>query len=59
MARKPKAKKLPKKPKQSASLEVWRNWERKCKDIKSENKRRLSKWESDKKAKANIIRKYS
>ena len=53
---------MPKKPKQSASLEVWKNWERRKKESTSRNNKRESDWkkairkiETDKKAKASLI----
>lgn len=60
--KKPKALKMPKRPKQSASVTVWENYERRRKETVAKNKKRLSdykkainKIESDKKKKASII----
>lgn len=46
-----KLRKLPKRPKQTSSLETWKNWERKCKEVQAYN-RQIAK---DKKAKQAII----
>jgi len=50
-----KLRKLPKRPKQSSSLQTWKNWETKCKAVQAYNR----KLQSDKKAKEAIIRKAS
>lgn len=46
-----KLRKLPKRPKASASLQTWKNWEAKCKEVQKYNR----KVEADKKAKSKII----
>lgn len=43
-----KLKKLPKKPKSTASLEVWKKWEQKCMEVKKANDQTL-KNEAEKK----------
>lgn len=48
-----KAKKFPKSPKQSASLEVWQNHDRKVAEVKKHN----AQLESDKKKKKAVIEK--
>ena len=64
--KKPKEKKFPKKPKQSASLTVWQRWEDRCRDIQKENNSAFSEYErskkqaeSEKKKKASIIKNAS
>ena len=47
--RKPTPKKLPKRPKASASIEVWKRFESRCNDIRKENRKALSDWEAAKK----------
>ena len=69
MAKKPKqprAKKHPKKPKQSASAAAWINYDKKCSEITKENARKLSEWKKkisciDSAAKTNaaLIKKHS
>jgi hypothetical protein len=48
-----KKRKLPKKPKASASLETWNNWHRRAAEVKKHN----SQLESDKKKKQALIQK--
>ncbi|SDM44354.1 hypothetical protein [Siphonobacter aquaeclarae] len=48
-----KYKKLPKRPKQSSSLEVWKAYEDKVKDVQKYN----AQIDAEKKAKANIQKK--
>lgn len=48
-----KKRKYPKRPKQSASLETWKNYETKCKEVDKHN----AQLEKDKKAKQAIINK--
>ena len=61
----PKALKHPKKPKASASLLVWENYDRKCKEIDKKNHARLADHkksingvQADKKKKESLIKKY-
>ena len=42
--KKPKLLSLPKRPKASASVATWKNYEAKCKEIQKENARKLSDW---------------
>lgn len=44
--KKPKLKKLPKRPKQSASLAAWENWSERLKDTIEENKRKMKPYTS-------------
>lgn len=55
--RKPKAKKLPRKPKAKASIEVMKNYLAKHAAIVKENKDALAKWEKDKKERAALKQK--
>lgn len=48
-----KLKKLPKKPKASASYEAWQNWERRCKEVQASNRKLIA----DKKKKEAIQKK--
>ena len=48
-----KLKKLPKRPKESASLDTWKRYEKKCKEVQSHNRR----LETEKKTKAKLIEK--
>jgi hypothetical protein len=64
--RKPKALKMPKKPKQSAPLYSWERYEDKCKEVHKKNADKMKEYtaaihkiESDKKRKAAIIKKYA
>lgn len=50
-----KAKKMPKRPKQSASLDTWKRYEQKVKDVKNHNDQLVR----DKTAKKNLIAKIS
>jgi hypothetical protein len=50
-----KKRKYPKRPKVSSSLQVWKNYEARCKDVDRYN----SQLERDKKAKANLVKKIS
>lgn len=52
--RKPKKKKLPKKPKASASIETWKNWEKKAKVVVAHNKKKEAEYHSKIKAKEAI-----
>lgn len=47
----PKKRKYPKRPKQSASLTTWKNYEARCKEVDKHNKKLVT----DKKAKASIM----
>lgn len=49
-----KKKKYPKRPKASASLETWKNWERRAAEVKKHN----NKIEAERKAKQKIAKKY-
>ncbi|MEY5041514.1 MAG: hypothetical protein RLZZ414_1062 [Bacteroidota bacterium] len=57
--RKPKAKKLPKKPRAGASIEVMKNYLKKHSDVVKANKDALSKYEKDKKERAALKQKIS
>ena len=46
LPRKPKPKKLPKRPRQSASLKVWENWRAKVKQIEKQNADALKDWKA-------------
>ena len=48
-----KLKKLPKRPKGTASFETWKRYEKKCKEVQASNRR----LENEKKAKAKLIEK--
>jgi len=50
-----KLRNLPRKPKQTASLDTWKNWERRCREVQAYN-RQIAK---DKKAKQAIISRAS
>ena len=52
--RKPKLKKLPKKPKATAKLESWKNWEKKAKAIQTENRKKDSVYKAGVKAKESV-----
>jgi len=57
--RKPKAKKLPKKPKQSASLATWERYDAKCKEVHKHNSSALKNYHSSIKKKQSLIKKHS
>lgn len=40
--RKPKMSKYPKRPKQSASLQTWKNYERRCNEVDKRNREKVS-----------------
>ena len=48
-----KLKKLPKRPRATASLDTWKRYEKKCKEVQSFNRR----LETEKKTKAKLIEK--
>lgn len=50
-----KKRKYPKRPKQSASLQVWKNYEARCKEVDKHN----AQLEKDAKAKKSIISKIT
>ena len=52
--KKPKLKKLPKKPKATAKLEAWKNWEKKAKAIQSENRKKDAVYKAGLKAKESV-----
>lgn len=56
--KKPKPKKLPRKPKNSASLETWERYDQRCAEIKKENEERLRDWKKRKEKKEKLIRKH-
>lgn len=47
--RKPSMRKLPKRPKQSASLESWKKFEDRVKEIQKVNRKNMADWEASKK----------
>jgi hypothetical protein len=59
--RKPKLRKLPKKPKQSSGIEVWSRYDDRVKDVQKENNSRIAEynkkyraWEGNRKRKDSI-----
>jgi len=52
--KKPKGKRYPKRPKASASLEVWERFRKRCGEVEKENKAALSSWKKKVNDKANI-----
>jgi hypothetical protein len=59
MAKKLVLKKLPKRPKQSATAETWAKYDSRLADTIKDNNARKAKFESDKKKKANLIKSTS
>lgn len=64
--KKPKSIKYPKKPKQSAPLSSWERYDARCKEVEKRNRQReadykkgISQIESDKKKKAQLVRKWA
>jgi len=57
--KKPKAKKMPKKPKASATLATWERYDTKCKEITKHNASALKNYHSAIKKKATLIKKHS
>ena len=49
-----KKRKLPKKPKLTASIETWKSWEKRAAEVKKHN----NKIDSDRNAKLRISKKY-
>ncbi len=47
--KKPKLKSLPKRPKSSASLTTWENFQKKVDEVRKLNAKSLSEWEKSKK----------
>jgi len=45
LPKKPKLKSLPKRPKASASISTWKNYDKNCKEVQNENRKRKSDWE--------------
>jgi len=52
--RKPKARKIPKKPRAGASAEVLRNWIKRADEVKADNARKLRNYESEKVARKKL-----
>jgi len=44
MPKKPKLTSLPKRPKASASVVVWENYEKRCKECQKNNAKKLADW---------------
>lgn len=44
MPKKPKLTSLPKRPKANASVSVWENYEKRCKDVQKLNRDKLANW---------------
>lgn len=42
--KKPKLNSLPKRPKATAPVATWKNYEAKCKEVQKENARKLNEW---------------
>ena len=66
LPKQPKPKKMPKKPKHSASLSAWEHYERKCSEIHKANtaahtawKNKVAKIHADEKKRQALIRKHS
>jgi len=47
--KRPKMKRYPRRPKASASLEAWKRYDAKCKEVEKENSARMAKYHKDKK----------
>ena len=48
--KKPKLNSLPKRPKNSAPASTWENYEKKCKEVQKNNRKKLEDWKKAKKA---------
>lgn len=48
MPKKPKLQSLPKRPKASASVSTWENFEKRCKEVQKSNAKKLADWKKQK-----------
>lgn len=55
MRKKPKARSLPKKPKQSASVQSKKNYLAKVREIRADNRKKLAEWNREKSQDKKLI----